>query len=154
MSSLHIVVEPFSVRFAFEGVSFVAPVGPHGLAEHALGDDPPRPEELTNAIGTMTDHLDDLVRETPGSLGADVVIDGAEMRAIAAVEAGRDPDLPMVLSRDAVEDVFRTLATETAADRRHNPGLRPDLVATVVGGCCIVVAIMRRLHLDAITVAR
>ena len=152
MNALHILVEPASVCFSLEGSSFVAPVGPHFLTEHELVSDPPRPEELTNAIGAMLDHLDDLVRETPGSLDAAVSITGPEVRAIAAVEAGYMPDLPMVLSREAVEDVFRTLATEPSGDRRRNPGLSPDLVATVVGGCCIVVAIMRRLQLDTVTV--
>ena len=152
MSSLHIFVEPASVCFSLEGARFVAPVGPHLLTEHELVSDPPRPEELTNAIGAVLDHLDDLVRETPGSLDAPVIITGVEVCAIAAVEAGGVPNLPMVLSREAVEDVFRTLATEPSGDRRRNPGLSPDLVATVVGGCCVVVAIMRRLHLETVTV--
>ena len=154
MSSLHIFVEPFAVRFTFEGTTFVAGIGSHSLTRGESWADPPRPEELTNAIGAVIDHLDDLVRDAPGSLGAEVVIDGVEVHAIAAVEAGRIPELPMVLSRDAVEDVFRTLATEPADDRACNPGLPADLVGTVVGGCCVVVAIMRRLQLAAITVAR
>ena len=46
--------------------------------------------------------------------------------SIAAVELGRydrDAVHHFVLTRDAAEDVFRTLATERLADRVHNPGL-------------------------------
>ena len=88
-----------------------------------------------NAIGEMVDHLDDVVRERPDSIGADVRLTGATVQAIAAVE-----------------EVFRTLVTERTADRRHNPGLPSGLVDTVLGACCIVVALMRRLHLDTVTV--
>ena len=49
---------------------------------------------------------------------------------VAAVELGLATyDRGLVhhfeLSRDAAEDVFRTLATEPLADRVHNPGLHP-----------------------------
>jgi len=59
----------------------------------------------------------------------------------------------MVLTRDAAEDVFRTLATEALADRIHNPGLPLERAGVIVGGCCVLVAIMRRLGLDHITVS-
>ena len=52
---------------------------------------------------------------------------------IAAVELGYEPVLPLTLSRDAVEDVFRTLATERGVDRAqrkqaiaHHPGAHAD----------------------------
>ena len=49
---------------------------------------------------------------------------------VAVVELGlREYDRDRVhhfrLTRAAAEDVFRTLATEAVADRRHNPGLEP-----------------------------
>jgi exopolyphosphatase/guanosine-5'-triphosphate,3'-diphosphate pyrophosphatase len=59
----------------------------------------------------------------------------------------------MALTKDAAEDVFRTLATERLADRVHNPGLTVERAGVIVGGCCILVAIMRRLGLDNITVS-
>jgi len=68
------------------------------------------------------------------------------------VEVGSTPSLPIELGREAIEEVFRTLATERLADRRHNPGLPATLVDTIVGAACIVVAVMRRLHLDTITI--
>ena len=40
---------------------------------------------------------------------------------------------PLAIGRDAVEDVFRTLALERTADRLHNPGLDPARVDSVLG---------------------
>ena len=59
----------------------------------------------------------------------------------------------MVLTRIAVEDVFRTLATESLVDRLHNPGLPAQRADIIVGGCCVLVAIMRKLQLNSITVS-
>ena len=58
-----------------------------------------------------------------------------------------------VLSRDAAEDVFRTVATEPLAQRKYNPGLSAHRADIIVAGCCILVATMRRLHLNEITVS-
>ena len=49
--------------------------------------------------------------------------------------------------------MFRTLATERLADRVLNPGLPRDRADIIVAGCCILVAVMRRLQLDEITVS-
>lgn len=137
-----------------EGASvFGIPFGIDVLSALHLESDPPRPEELTNAIGAVVDHLDDLVRIDPDVIGATTSLRGPEAEAIAAVEVGGAPTLPFELTREAAEDVFRTLATEARADRAFNPGLDPDLVDRVVAGCCVVVGIMRRLHLSTVTVA-
>jgi exopolyphosphatase/guanosine-5'-triphosphate,3'-diphosphate pyrophosphatase len=153
MSSLRIEIGGDTTTFAIdEHEDFVAPVGDGSLTDDILHSDPPRPEELTNAIGVTVDHLDDLLRERPGVIGAPASLAGRVAREIAAVELGHDPTLPLTLSRDAVEDVFRTLATESRTDRALNPGLRAEMVRTVVAGCCVAVAIMRRLHLDEIEV--
>lgn len=136
-----------------EGSSvFGLPFGIERLLTGELHSDPPRPEELTNAIGSVVDHLDDLVRDDPYVLGAATSLRGPEVTALAAVEFGGDAVLPFLLERAAAEEVFRMLATEGRADRAHNPGLVPDLVDRVVAGSCIVVGLMRRLHLDAVTV--
>ena len=47
------------------------------------------------------------------------------------------------LDRAAIEDVFRTLVTEAREDRKHNPGLEPGRVDTIVGGMCILAQIAR-----------
>ena len=155
MTALRVEISEEATRFALDGSGapdFVAPVGDVSLTIDVIRSDPPRPEELTNAIGVMLDHLDDLLRERPELAGLPTVVTGAVAREIAAVELGYEPVLPLTLTRDAVEEVFRTLATETHVERAHNPGLSRDKVRTVVGGCCVAVAIMRRLHLDEIEV--
>jgi exopolyphosphatase / guanosine-5'-triphosphate,3'-diphosphate pyrophosphatase len=130
------------------------PVGIRVLRSRELHADPPRPEELTNAIGAVFDHVDDIVRVSPHVLHARVEVRGAAVNAIVAVEVGGEPVLPFLLSRDAAEDVFRTVATEPAADRRLNPGLRPSMVDDIVPAACALVAVMRRLHLDHVEVVR
>ena len=72
---------------------------------------------------------------------------------VAAVEIGldtydRDQIHHYVLTRAAVEDVFRTLATESADDRRWNPGLEEGRVDVIVGGCCALVGVMRYFGFD------
>jgi exopolyphosphatase/guanosine-5'-triphosphate,3'-diphosphate pyrophosphatase len=130
------------------------PLGTATLTRTDLTGDPPSPEELTNAIGAVLDHLDDVIRELSGALdAAEVRVAGPEPRAIACVEAGHEVELPFDLTREAAEDVFRTVATERRTDRARNPGLAADRVDTVVAGCCVLVAVMRRLRLEMITVA-
>ena len=135
------------------------PVGAVVLTETELHRDPPRPEELTNAIGLVTDFMDDLVREQPQVLEATRVVGVAgTIVTIAAVELGIarfDPVAlhDMTLTREAAEDVFRTLATESLADRKSNPGLPPERADVIVGGCCALVGIMRRLRIPSLTVS-
>lgn len=138
-------------------VSF--PFGAVVLTETELQRDPPRPEELTNAIGLVTDFMDDLVREQPQVLEATRVVGVAgTIVTIAAVELGIARFDPvalhgMTLTREAAEDVFRTLATESLADRKSNPGLPAERADVIVGGCCALVGIMRRLRLPSLTVS-
>lgn len=130
------------------------PLGALRLTEAELDSDPPKPEELSNAVGFVSDYVDDVLRELPDVQLADrVIILGGTANTMAAVEIGlavydRAKTHGFVLTRAAAEDVFRTLATESLAERVHNPGLPADRAAFIVGGCCIVVAIMRRMHLD------
>jgi exopolyphosphatase / guanosine-5'-triphosphate,3'-diphosphate pyrophosphatase len=134
------------------GNQHTIPLGAVSLGATELSSDPPRPEELTNAIGAVIDHLDDMIRALPLVTNAERVhVVGDLAGVIAAVEYGGEPPLPFALSRSAAEDVFRTVATEPAAIRALNPGLPADCVDTIVAACCIVVASMRHLHLDEIT---
>ena len=135
------------------------PFGSARLTAGELHHDPPLPAELTNAIGLAFDHTDDVAREVPqvanvsrwiGVAGTIVTVAAVEIGLITWDEAAVDGFL---LTRSAAEDVFRTLATESHADRAHNPGLPADRVEVIVGGCCALVAIMRRLHLDVIAVS-
>lgn len=134
-------------------------VGAVRLTEAYLHGDPPRPEELTNAIGLAADHLEDVRREVPEVDDVRTVIGVAgTITTVAAVELGlltydRDAVHGLRLPRAAVEDVFRTLATEPLADRVHNPGLPRERADVIVGGCCVLVAVLRGLGADEIVVS-
>lgn len=129
------------------------------VTDREFTTDPPAPEDLTNAIGAVSDDVEELTRTMPVLLGSPRFVGVAgTIVTIAAVELGlhefdESALHGMILTRDAVEDVFRTLATETLEERVHNPGLSRDRADIIVAGCCILVAIMRRLHLSEITVS-
>jgi exopolyphosphatase/guanosine-5'-triphosphate,3'-diphosphate pyrophosphatase len=121
--------------------------------------DPPAPEELSNAIAEAADWFTDLLSEEPAVGSARQVVGLAgTITTVAAVEIGllewdREALHHFRLTRAAVEDVFRTLATEPLADRRHNPGLDPARADVIVGGCCILVALLRTLGIDEVLVS-
>jgi exopolyphosphatase / guanosine-5'-triphosphate,3'-diphosphate pyrophosphatase len=127
------------------------------ITEAELASDPPRPEELTNAIGAAS-HAD-ARRALPLLEHVRTVVGvGGTITTVAAVELGlarydRDRVHGLVLPRTAVEDVFRTLATEALADRVHNPGLQRERADVIVGGCCILVALLRNLPADELRVS-
>jgi hypothetical protein len=152
---LDIDVSPTVTTFRHAGRDHAIPVGPTTLVQHELADpDPPAPAQLTNALGVVTDHLDDVIRAEPAVTAArDVRVTGDEPWHLAIVERGGDiADAAVPIDREAAEDVFRTLATERRAERLHNPGLDPRRVDTILGTCCLVLAVMRRLQLDRIVV--
>ncbi|MET0903604.1 MAG: Ppx/GppA phosphatase family protein [Acidimicrobiales bacterium] len=134
-------------------------VGCVRLTEKHLTSDPPEPEELSNAIAEATAWFEDLSREVPGVHAAKTVIGLAgTISTIGAVELGMaeyDRDLihHFHLTRSAIEDVFRTLATERLADRIHNPGLEEARADVIVGGLCVLVAFVRTLGIDGLLVS-
>lgn len=133
------------------------PIDPDQLWAEGLGHrDPPAPEDLTNALGRIDDVLAELGLDH-GELAdlTTVVIGGELAEAVVRVELGRDDvEHDVTLDRDQAEDVFRTVATEARADRRHNPGLPSGHVDAVVGAACVVVGLMRRFHLDHVVFRR
>ena len=141
-----------------EGVMSVD-VGCVRLTEKFLDHDPPLPEELTACISFADAYLDDVNRDIPGSAEARTLVGLAgTITTVAAVEIGlatydRDAIHHFVLTRDAAEDVFRTLATESRADRIHNPGLEEARADVIVGGCCVLVALFRRFGFDEMIVS-
>jgi exopolyphosphatase / guanosine-5'-triphosphate,3'-diphosphate pyrophosphatase len=141
-----------------EGVLSVD-VGCVRLTEKFLDHDPPLPEELTACISFAEAYLDDVIREVPGSAEARTLVGLAgTITTVAAVEIGlatydREAIHHFVLTRDAAEDVFRTLATESRADRIHNPGLEEARADVIVGGCCVLVALFRRFGFDEMIVS-
>ncbi len=124
------------------------------LTEKFLHHDPPQAAELSAALSVVDAHLDDLEREIPQvrSVNRFVGLAGT-VTTVAAVEQGLpgyDPEKihHFVLTRAAAEDVFRTLATETVEQRKTNPGMEAERADVIVGGCCVLVAIMRRFGFD------
>lgn len=119
------------------------------ITEKFLHSDPPAAEELANAIGVVRDTLDDVERELPGVRDARRLVGLAgTVTTMAAVEIGlpaydRNCTHHFVLTHDAAEDVFRTLATEARSVRVFNPGLEEARADVIVGGALILVTIMR-----------
>ena len=129
-------------------------VGSVRLTEKYIDHDPPRAEELSACLSVTGLHLDDAVREIPEiASGCRLVGVAGTITTAAAVEIGlaeydRDRVHHFRLSRNAAEDVFRTLATEALDDRIHNPGLHPGRADVIVAGLCILVRIMRYFDFD------
>lgn len=129
------------------------------FTERYVEHDPPRPEELVACISVAEAHLTDVVREIPDIHETRTFIGVAgTITTAAAVEIGLleyDPDIVhhFELSKAAAEDVFRTLVTEPLKDRIHNPGLQRERAEVIVGGVCILVAIMRTLRIDPLLVS-
>ena len=153
MDVAHIELTNDDLTFSLSGGRFVVPCGAAALSTRHFTSDPPQPEDLTNAIGEVVDHLDDALRELPDLAGAAVVVTGVLAGVIAAVELGHAQHTSsFTLTRDAAEDVFRTLATENRADRKHNPGLPGHYVDSIVGACCAMVGVMRGLQLSGLEI--
>jgi len=129
------------------------------LTEQYLHGDPPTPEELSQAVTVVRDHLADVDRLVPDARRARTLVGTAgTVWTMAAIELGVDAarsDLidHFVLTRTAAEDVFRTLATEPIARRRHNPGLDPGRVDVIVGGAIVVVGVLRHFGFDTMLVS-
>lgn len=129
------------------------------LTEQYLHGDPPTPEELSQAVSVVRAHLSDVDRIVPSAANAQTLVGTAgTVWTLAAIELGVDASESdridhFRLTRAAVEDVFRTLATEPVDVRRHNPGLEPGRVDVIVGGAIVVVSVMRHWNFDEMLVS-
>ncbi|MEM9466334.1 MAG: Ppx/GppA phosphatase family protein [Actinomycetota bacterium] len=129
------------------------------LTEKYVESDPPAPEELVACLSITEAHLDDVAREMPQVAHARTYVGLAgTVSAAAAVEIGladydRDQIHHFRLTREAAEDVYRTLVTESREDRLHNPGLEEARADVIVGGMCILVRIMRYFDIDELVVS-
>jgi exopolyphosphatase/guanosine-5'-triphosphate,3'-diphosphate pyrophosphatase len=148
-----------STEFAVDGAATSVDIGCVRLTERFLHGDPPRPEELSQALSVVHDYLDDVEREIPAVNDAARLVGLAgTVTTVAAVEIGlstydRDRIHHFLLTRAAAEDVFRTLATEKRADRVHNPGLEEARADVIVGGCCVLVGVMRHFGFETCLVS-
>jgi len=134
-------------------------VGCVRMTEAWLHSDPPKPEELSQALSVIELHCDDVLRAIP-QIGESKTFVGlaGTVNAAAAVEIGmttydRDKVHHLRMTRAMVEDVFRTLATESLEDRKDNPGLEPERADVIVGGMCVLVTVMRRFGLREMLVS-
>ena len=142
------------IRFSSDEASYTVHVGVDTLAAMISGD-PPHPEDLINAIGLVMDHVEDVLREVPTAAGAErIECSGIGLATVAAVEVGGTATHPFVLTREAAEEVFRTLATESALDRARNPGLPAAEVHQVLGASCALVAVLRALHAPMVILSK
>ncbi len=129
------------------------------LTEQFLASDPPAPEELSNAVGSVRDDIEELRLQLPAlNFGRKLIGLAGTVSAVAAIEQGlkdydRDKIHHFTLTKAAAEDVFRTLATEALADRIHNPGLERERADVIVGGAIVLVCVMRVFGFDEMLVS-
>ena len=141
-----------------------APIASHSietgcvrLLEEYLGEsDPPGPLALSQAISVMHAHLEDVEITVPHVKRATRLVGIAgSIQVMAMVEIGATaPVHHFRLTRPAAEDVYRTLVTETRADRLHNPGLPADRVDSIVAGAVILVTVLRHFDMTDVLVSQ
>ncbi|MEM9745527.1 MAG: hypothetical protein AAF945_02440 [Actinomycetota bacterium] len=139
------------------GGAWTLPTGVVTLLESELADPPrgrPAPEQLTNALGRVHDDLDEIIIDAPIVAAAPTLtVVGDHGVMLARVEIGSDDVTPPLdLARRDIDEVFRTIVAEPSSERVDNPGLDPDHVESIVATCCYVLAILRRLGLDTVTI--
>ena len=152
-----------SAEFAFgstEATSAMSlDIGCVRLSERYVESDPPLPGGLVACLSITQAHLDDVAREMPESftaatfVGLPGTVSAAAMIEIGLATYDRDQVHHFRLTKDAAEDVYRTVAMENRADRAHNPGLEPGRVDTIVAGMCILVRIMRYFGIEEVLVS-
>ena len=134
-------------------------VGSVRVTERFFAKDPPTASELADAFDVVRTELDEAFRLHPMLQDAATLVGlGGTVTTMAAVEIGlveyrSDMVHHFSLSKAAAEDVFRTVATESAEDRAFNPGLPRERVGTIVGGALVVVAVMRFFGFDELLVS-
>lgn len=162
---LTIEISDRSLRLSMSGTSsgtmsgnrsFEVPIGPLTLLDDLREGDLPSPAALTNALGAVHDHLDDVLIGVPEmAMTTAVVIRGEHALSLARVEHGAHHLPPGYrLSRTGADEVFRTVVGELPSQRLHNPGLHAAHVHTIVPTCCIALGVIRRLDLDGVGIGR
>ena len=142
--------------------SFSADIGASRATQAYIVTDPPAPEDLSAALSVVELHVIDARRAIPNLVevasNGPVIGIGGTITTVAAVDLGlivydADKVNGHVLTKEAVEDTFRGLVTESREDRLHNPGLEANRVDVIVGGLCVLVETMRQLSIDEIIVS-
>ena len=126
------------------------------FSERFIESDPPRAEELSNAIGFAKDYMTDVLQAIPEARRARTLIGlaGTVSAAVRVLHSLDQYDRARIhhawLSREDVESVFRELATATQVERLETPGVEPERAQVLVGGMCVLVAVLRTLDCDRI----
>jgi len=129
------------------------------ITERWLSSDPCAPEELANAVSDVRDELSQVATAIPQLSEARTVLGLAgTLSTVAAVDQGlaeydRDRIHHFCVTRAIAEDVFRTLALESVAERKTNPGLEPERAEVIVGGLIVLVATIRAFGIEEILVS-
>jgi len=124
------------------------------LTEQWVDHDPPLPEELLACLSVAEAHIAEVIREIPEITSARKLVGLAgTVSCVAAVEQGlanydRDLIHHFTLKKDAVEDVFRTLSSESQSQRLENPGMEEGRADVILGGLCVLVKVMRQLKFE------
>ncbi len=124
-------------------------VGCVRVTEQFFTEDPPAPEELSAAVMYLRDLIEDFRRQVPEVEDVKQFVGLAgTVSAVAAMDLGladydRDKVHHHLLTRDVVEDWFRTMAMGDRDDRLGNPGLEEGRADVIVGGLCVLVSLLR-----------
>ena len=133
---------------------FSTDVGCVRISEKFIHSDPPLPEELSAALSLIELHLNDVEQAVTKIAGAKTLIGVAgTVTAMAMIEQGLqeysyDAVHHYRMTKEAMEEVFRILATDSRENRLTNPGMEEDRVDVIVGGVCVLIQIMRQFGLS------
>jgi exopolyphosphatase/guanosine-5'-triphosphate,3'-diphosphate pyrophosphatase len=127
-------------------------------ADRHLTDDPPTAAELeavaTDVRATFEAAVPERWRKGIGrALG--VAGTPTQLAAIAQSLVPYDPERVhgYMLTREAIDEIFRRLRTMTLAERKQVPGIHPDRANVTLPGIGILQEVMRLFNLDAIEVS-
>ncbi len=127
------------------------------LTERYLRHDPPGPGELAEATGAIEAELDRALVVLPalGALepGSRLLGLAGTVSTLVALDQGlasydRDRLHHAVVTREALERWFRTLAAESARARPHRPGMVAGRQDVIVGGALVLRQVMDRLGFE------
>jgi len=172
--STELAIGPADAPGPLQSVERLDPVGVRSLqigcvriSERFLAGDPPTAGEL----GRATEYIDSLLSELSASEPAFALPLGARtagrdrrvhtlvgLAGTVAALSRLDQELATydrdrvhhhLLSREAVEKLLASLASQTAAERLERPGMEAERADVIVGGTLVLAALMRHFEIDA-----
>jgi exopolyphosphatase/guanosine-5'-triphosphate,3'-diphosphate pyrophosphatase len=129
-------------------------VGCVRLTERFFTSDPPAPEQIAEASGYVADLLATISGTEKRFDQAETLVGLAgTVAALAGIAQGLESyDRARVhhyrLSRDTVDGLLATLASESISDRRRRPGVEPDRADVIVGGTVVLAELMRHFEFE------